>query len=315
MRYRIRHETHYRYATDVLHSQQLLHLIPRLTPYQECLEHALEVSPGAYHRRDERDAFDNPVTRIELEHPHRELHVATDMDIVVHPRPAWRAADSLPWEQLSARLAYHGGWPARDDLEACRFRHESAYVRVKRAFSDFAADCFQPRRPILECAEALMTKLHRELRYAPGETTIGTPLSDVLEMRRGVCQDFSHLMIACLRSRGLAARYVSGYVRLLAPREDAAPREGTARAGAAAASHAWVAVYAPPFGWVELDPTNDARSGTDHIALAWGRDFADVSPLRGMILGGGSHRLWVDVHVETDEALTPRALPPSPASR
>ncbi|HTV49918.1 MAG TPA: transglutaminase family protein [Steroidobacteraceae bacterium] len=295
MRYRVRHETRYRYASDVLHSHQLLHLIPRLTPYQECIEHRLEILPHTYRRRDERDAFDNPVTRIELEYPHAELSVASTMDIDVHARPPLRAADSTPWEQLRTRLAYRGGWPARADLEACRFRHESAYVRVKRAFAEYASDCFEPCRPLLECAEALMTKLHRELRYAPGETTIGTPLIDVLESRRGVCQDFSHLMIACLRSRGLAARYVSGYVRLL-PRPGAA---ASALDAAGAASHAWVSVYAPPLGWIDLDPTNDVRVGTDHVTLAWGRDFADVSPLRGMILGGGAHDLRVNVQLES----------------
>jgi transglutaminase-like putative cysteine protease len=150
-------------------------------------------------------------------------------------------------------------------------------------FTDYAEDCFPAKRPILACAQALMTKLHTELMYAPGATTIATPVTEVLEIRRGVCQDFAHLMIACLRSRGLAARYVSGYVRSLV---------------GSAASHAWVAVYAPPFGWLELDPTNDTMVGTDHIAVAWGRDFGDVSPLRGIILGGGSHRLSVDVRVE-----------------
>jgi transglutaminase-like putative cysteine protease len=150
-------------------------------------------------------------------------------------------------------------------------------------FTEYAADCFAPARPILACAEALMTKLHRELKYAPGETTVATPPTEVLRLRRGVCQDFAHLMIACLRSRGLPARYVSGYVRSLV---------------GAGASHAWVSVYAPPFGWVDLDPTNDKLAGIEHIAVAWGRDFGDVSPLRGMILGGGAHQVSVNVTVE-----------------
>jgi transglutaminase-like putative cysteine protease len=139
-----------------------------------------------------------------------------------------------------------------------------------------------------------MNRMHEDLEYAPGETTIATPLVQVLERRRGVCQDFSHLMIACLRSRGLAARYVSGYVRPLPNPDDptAAPSDG--------ASHAWVAVYAPPFGWVELDPTNDKFVGTDHVAVAHGRDFGDVSPLRGVILGGGQHSLRVSVSMRID---------------
>jgi transglutaminase-like putative cysteine protease len=282
-RYRIRHETAYSYASDVVHSHQLLHLVPRPAPYQQCLEHTIDISPAAYRRKEDIDAFGNPVTRVELDHPHRKLEVRTDMEVEIYSRPSITASDTVPWDRLAARFNYTGRSPARDDLEALRFRSESPYVRVKTMFTDYAEDCFPAKRPILACAQALMTKLHTELMYAPGATTIATPVTEVLEIRRGVCQDFAHLMIACLRSRGLAARYVSGYVRSLV---------------GSAASHAWVAVYAPPFGWLELDPTNDTMVGTDHIAVAWGRDFGDVSPLRGIILGGGSHRLSVDVRVE-----------------
>jgi transglutaminase-like putative cysteine protease len=286
-RYRVRHETAYAYASDVVHSHQLLHLVPRPAPYQQCLEHTIDISPAAYRRKEDIDAFGNPVTRVELDHPHRKLEVRTDMEVEIYSRPSIVASDTVPWDRLAARFNYTGRSPARDDLEAVRFRSESPYVRVKTMFADYAENCFPAKRPILACAQALMTKLHTELMYAPGATTIATPVTEVLEIRRGVCQDFAHLMIACLRSRGLAARYVSGYVRSLV---------------GSAASHAWVAVYAPPFGWLELDPTNDTMVGTDHIAVAWGRDFGDVSPLRGIILGGGSHRLSVDVRVERLDA-------------
>jgi transglutaminase-like putative cysteine protease len=183
---------------------------------------------------------------------------------------------------------------------------------VKQQFTNFGADCFEPGSPILACAEALMRKIHRELAYSPGETSIATPLSEVLENRRGVCQDFAHLMIACLRSRGLAARYVSGYIRLrpAVPDADCGEPDAAARSlqparsepqldwVGAGASHAWVSVFIPPLGWIELDPTNDVRVGVDHVAIAWGRDFGDVSPLRGVILGAGSHSLAVSVTVE-----------------
>ena len=165
-------------------------------------------------------------------------------------------------------------------------------------YTDYAEDCFAPRKPILACAEALMSKLHEDIEYAPGETTVQTPLKDVLRDRSGVCQDFAHLMIACLRSRGLAARYVSGYVRARPPAVDGCESSSASALVGAGASHAWVAVYCPPFGWVELDPTNDCRVGADHIAIAWGRDFGDVSPLRGVILGGGAHQLHVCASVE-----------------
>jgi transglutaminase-like putative cysteine protease len=217
------------------------------------------------------------------------------MEVDVYPRPPVSAADSWPWEQVCAELAYHGLWPTREKLDACRFRHESPYVRVKQEFTDYAADCFAPGRPILTCADALMMKLHKDLRYAPGATAVGTPVREVLKNRRGVCQDFAHLMIACLRSRGLAARYVSGYLRA-APADNAAP--GATLGIGSSASHAWVSVYAPPFGWIEFDPTNNAWVSTDHIAVAWARDFGDVSPLHGVILGGGTHELTVSVTVE-----------------
>jgi transglutaminase-like putative cysteine protease len=293
VRYRIRHETAYAYGSDVVHSHQLLHLVPRPSAYQQCLEHVINVTPAFYRKRNEIDTFGNLVTRVEFDHPHRRLEVATDMEVAVYPRPAVLAADSVPWERAVASLKYRVDGPARDTLEACRFRHESPYVRIKMMFNDYAADCFPSGRPILACAEALMTKLHKDIRYAPGETSISTPLTEVLKNRRGVCQDFSHLMIACLRSRGLAARYVSGYIRQVPASPEALVGWG--------ASHAWVAVYAQPFGWLELDPTNAMFVGTDHISVAWGRDFGDVSPLRGIILGGGSHRLSVGVKVERIE--------------
>jgi transglutaminase-like putative cysteine protease len=290
VRYRIRHETAYEYGNDVVHSHQLLHLVPRPTAYQQCQEHVINVTPAFYRKRNEIDTFGNLVTRVEFDHPHRRLEVATDMEVEVHPRPAVDAADSLPWERTATELNYHSSDPARENLEACRFRHESPYVRIKKQFNEYAAECFPRGRPVLVCAEELMSKLHTDFRYAPGETTIATPLIEVLKNRRGVCQDFAHLMIACLRARGLAARYVSGYIRQ-------APASPNALVGWGA-SHAWVAVYTPPFGWFELDPTNDMFVATDHVSVAWGRDFGDVSPLRGIILGGGSHRLSVGVKVE-----------------
>jgi transglutaminase-like putative cysteine protease len=319
VRYRVRHETAYAYGSDVVHSHQLLHLVPRPSPFQECGEHSIQISPATYQRHDETDAFGNIVTRVELENAHRRLDVAAEMEVSVHPRPTIAAADTDPWEKVRDSLAYNSGrWPSRDVLEACRFRHESPYVRVKQMFTDYGAECFEPGRAVLDCAEALMQKIHRELAYSPGETSIATPLSEVLKNRRGVCQDFAHLMIACLRSRGLAARYVSGYIRLrpAVPTSDCGEGDPAARAVqpmlasppqldwvGAGASHAWVSVCIPPLGWIDLDPTNNVRVGMDHIAIAWGRDFGDVSPLRGVILGGGKHNLTVSVTVEPLEQL------------
>lgn len=295
MQYRIRHETVYDYHSDVAHAHHLLHLVPRPAPFQLCLEHAITITPGASRQSQEIDAFGNPVTRVEITQSHRQLTVVSEMQAVVHRRPALRAGDSDPWEDCRAGLAFDGRCPSHDGLEARRYRHESPHVRIKQQFVDYAAEAFQVQRPLLECADALMAKLHDDITYAPGETNVATPTTEVLNRRRGVCQDFAHVMIACLRSRGLAARYVSGYLH---NREANGSPQALPRLVGHDASHAWVAVHAPPFGWVELDPTNRCRTGIDHIAIAWGRDFGDVSPLRGVIIGGGRHELAVRVAVE-----------------
>jgi transglutaminase-like putative cysteine protease len=292
--YRVRHETRYEYAADVVHSHHLLHLVPRPAPYQECLEHALSITPENHRRVNELDAFGNPLIRIELAQPHRVLTVVSEMEIEVHARPAVSLETTEPWEKVRDSFAYHGAWPSRDQLDASRFRHESPHVRVKQSFTDYSAQCFPEGRPILACAEALSTRLHKDIKYVPGVTNISTSPTEVLETRRGVCQDFAHFMISCLRSRGLPARYVSGYLRTNATQADSADK-----LVGDAASHAWVAVWSPPYGWIEFDPTNGCFAGTDHIAVAWGRDFGDVSPLRGVILGGADHKLSVTVLVES----------------
>jgi transglutaminase-like putative cysteine protease len=295
MRYTIDHQTSYQYASDVLHSHHLLHLMPRPSGWQECLESSIRIEPGQHRRVDQFDAFGNPVTRIELAQPHRELTVHSQMLIDVYPHAIVPMDNTPPWEQVRNACVYNGTEPDRDVLDACRFRHESQHVHLKHLFTVYGEECFATGRPILACASALCDQLFADLTYAPGETTISTSVTEVLERKRGVCQDFAHLMIACLRSRGLPARYVSGYLRTISPSD--APELALVGGGA---THAWVAVWCPPFGWVELDPTNGGFVGTDHIALAWGRDFADVSPLRGVILGGAAHELSVKVHVAAE---------------
>jgi transglutaminase-like putative cysteine protease len=314
--YRIRHETRYEYAADVVHSHHLLHLVPRPAPYQVCLEHALEIAPDNYRATNEIDAFGNPLVRLELAQPHRELAVISSMEIEVHPRPAVNADTTDAWEKVRDAFAYRGEFvigfgPSRELLDAARFRHESPHVRLKQAFTDFSADCFPAGQPILLCAERLTTKLHAEIEYAPGETTVSTSPVELLESRRGVCQDFAHLMISCLRSRGLPARYVSGYLRTNAT----TGKDGQKLVGDGA-SHAWVSVWSPPYGWQEFDPTNGCFAGTDHVAVAWGRDFGDVSPLRGVILGGAEHQLSVTVSVEPigEAEIAARSLPTSTLS-
>ena len=305
-RYKIRHETRYEYAADVVHSHHLLHLVPRPASYQECLEHDIDISPETHRRSNEFDAFGNPLVRLELATPHRELAVVSTMEIEVYARPAVLAETTSPWEKVRDQFAYRGAWPSRDQLDAARFRHESPHVRVKQAFTDWSAECFPAGQPVLICAEQLTTKLQKDIKYVPGVTNISTSSTEVLETREGVCQDFAHLMIACFRSRGLPARYVSGYLRT-----NAVTDESGKKLVGDGASHAWVSVWAPPYGWIEFDPTNGCFAGTDHVAVAWGRDFGDVSPLRGVILGGGKHQLSVTVVVEPVESTAERSLPTS----
>jgi transglutaminase-like putative cysteine protease len=194
------------------------------------------------------------------------------------------------WDALRRRLSYHAAPLADPDLEACRYRMRSSHVLLKQTFEDYAKDCFVPQRPTATACLELMRKIHRDFKYAPGSTNNRTSIVDAFKSRRGVCQDFAHIMIACVRSSGLAARYVSGYIRTVR-------KSGEAAIGGDA-SHAWASVYCPPLGWIDFDPTNDCMVGEDHVTLAWGRDFGDVSPLRGMIVGGGRHKLSVDVRVQ-----------------
>ena len=289
-RYQVLHDTHYRYSAPVSLAQQMAHLWPRESPRQRCLERALRVDPAPCQRRDGLDVFGNPVTRLVFERPHQSLSVCTRLQIEVLAPPALALADSPPWEDARQALSYNGRTLSPALLEAARFCFESPYVRLKQAFADYAADCFPPGRPLLQAGQALMEKIFREFRFDASATQVATPLLQVLAERRGVCQDFAHLMVACLRSLGLSARYVSGYLLTRPP-------PGQPRLIGADASHAWVSLYCPRQGWVDFDPTNNLRPALEHITLAWGRDFADITPLRGVILGGGSHDPEVQVTV------------------
>jgi transglutaminase-like putative cysteine protease len=289
-RYAVRHATIYEYGGDVVHSHHLLHLRPREFAFQRCLKHALTLDPQPSCHREDVDAFGNAIARLEYDRPHERLAVIAEMQVEIIPRGVVSLEAAEPWDRLRSRLSYHAAAFASAELEACRFRMRSSHVPLKLAFEEYAADCFTPEQPVASACQALMRKIHREFKYVPGSTTNRTSIIEVLKRRRGVCQDFAHFMIGCLRSSGLAARYVSGYIRTV--------RKGGAAAIGGDASHAWVSVYCPPLGWLDFDPTNDCVIGDDHITLAWGRDFGDVSPLRGMIIGGGRHKLQVDVGVQ-----------------
>jgi transglutaminase-like putative cysteine protease len=296
--YSVRHDTLYRYEGRVAHSHQQLHLTPRESSRQHCLTHRIDITPEPSEWTEHMDAFGNCVTRVELERPHDRLEVIAEMRVQLEGLPELDLGEGDSWESVRDRLRYSAQSCEADWLEAMRFRGESPYVRIKRVFGEFARDCLEPDASVLSVANAVMSKVYREFRYEPGATHIATPLLEVFDNRCGVCQDFAHLMIASLRSAGLAARYVSGYLHTGAVTSaDLSP----AVVGADA-SHAWVAVFAPPYGWIDFDPTNNLLVDQQHVSLAWGRDFGDVSPLRGVILGGGSHHLSVKVAVEKTSA-------------
>ncbi|RMO67247.1 Transglutaminase-like protein [Pseudomonas syringae pv. aptata] len=210
--YQIFHDTHYKYDSPVSLAQQLAHLWPRSSPWQRCTEQALEILPEPTTRRDELDVFGNPLTRLAFERPHDELQVNARLRIEVMEKPFLDFNLSPEWEVTRSALTYSAKPMTEDILEACRYRFESPYVHLKRSFVEFSQVCFPPGRPLLLCVQALMEKIFEEFTFDEEATQVATPLVEVLERRRGVCQDFAHLMLACLRSRGLAARYVSGYL-------------------------------------------------------------------------------------------------------
>ena len=290
--YRVEHRTTYRYSEPVTLSHQQLHLTPRQLAYQRSRTHEVTITPAPTYRRERTDAFGNPVTEIAIESAHRTLEIVGRSNVEVGGRELPEADRTAAWETVREALAYRAGWrPDSLALEATEFLFESPHARVKRDLRAYASDCFRPGRSVLEAAQALMGKIHTEFKFDAEATTTTTPVMTFFKQKRGVCQDFTHFMISCLRSTGLAARYVSGYlVNRQAP--------GKQRPVGAEASHAWVALFVPGSGWIELDPTNNVLPSWEHITLGWGRDFSDVTPLRGVINGGGEQILAVKVAVE-----------------
>jgi len=285
-RYSVEHETLYRYAAPVAQSWQLVRQTPRPLPWQTLLRHSLQIDPLPGERYDSTDSFGNSVTHFALHGAHRHLRVRMQCLVEVADRSAVSLGNE-PWEQT--RDAMRRAGPPRD-LAAARLCEPTPMVPLSAGARGYAAPCFAPGRDWLQAVTALMTAIHHDFEFDPEATTVSTQVDEVLQHRRGVCQDFAHLMLACLRAHGLPARYVSGY--LLTD-----PPPGQPRLMGVDASHAWVAAWSPECGWVEFDPTNNQRVDARYITLGWGADFADVAPLRGVILGGGEQTLDVSVSV------------------
>lgn len=288
MRYRVEHSTTYNYASMVDLASHMLHLAPRDLPGQIVLEHAILSDPEPSRTSAALDHFGNNVNWIFIDRPHDEFAVTVTALVDVEFAAPPPASSTMPWEQV-AEQARAGGKPG---WQAAEFTFDSPKVPGEPAAGAYAAPCFPPGRPILEGLLELNARIRREFSFKSGVTEVNTPVSRVLAQKAGVCQDFTHLMIAALRHHGVPARYVSGYLRTKPP-------AGTKARRGADQSHAWVGAWmGAEHGWVDLDPTNDLVVRDEHVVLAWGRDYGDISPVRGVILGGGLHTLSVGVDLE-----------------
>lgn len=283
----ISHVTHYDYASRVDLAMHLLHLQPLSRADQQLEDFRLDIDPPATRNQASLDYFGNPQHHLTLTTPHHALTVRAESRVrrlaAATPNPSVSPA----WESVRAAMRYRAGQPW---LPAAEFCFPSAFVPLHPAFQAYAQLEFTPGRPLLEAAIGLMARIHHEFTYATASTDLTTPALEAFSRRQGVCQDFAHIMIACLRSLGLPARYVSGYLLTQPP-------PGQPRLLGVDASHAWLAVWCPQHDWVELDPTNNLIAAQSHAVIACGRDYADVAPLRGVIQGGGSHTLSVAVSV------------------
>lgn len=293
MRYRIRHVTSYDYGEDVPVSHHLLHLTARPHPRQRVRRSLLTVEPMPAVRSDRTDYFGNTVTYVAVQEPHRSFAITAESEVEVFAPRQFDPAVSPPWEEVRDSLGHLMG--PDDGAEIGQYAFDSVLVVSSPALIDYARVSFPPGRPVAEAGIDLMHRIHKEFAFDPAATTVATPLHDVMRLRRGVCQDFAHVTIGCLRAVGLPARYVSGYLRTLPP-------PGRPRLVGADVSHAWASLWCGPMGWLDLCPTNDCIANQDFITVAWGRDYDDVSPARGVLLGGAGHGLTVSVDVEPFEA-------------
>ncbi|MBM3362988.1 MAG: transglutaminase family protein [Betaproteobacteria bacterium] len=311
----ILHETRYDYRPAALNAHHLAYLRPLDGPQQQVLRHELRIDPTPDHQQLSRDLYDNQRLHFDLYRAHGHLHVRAET--LVRTGLAQPALGPGPaWDEVARRYHYRVGAVCDAALE---FAFASALAPRAKVFADFARPSFVPGRPLPEAAWDLMERLHRHMRYEPHSTEVDTPAAQALVQQRGVCQDFAHILIACCRSLGLPARYVSGY--LLTD-----PPPGQARLIGSDASHAWASVYCPalsdraeidpsqPGQWLDLDPTNRRSPGQDYVTLAVGRDYADLSPLRGVIRGAIEHALSVAVTVTAWEDAVPAPKEVRPAS-
>ena len=290
MKYAISHLTRYRYGAPVALCHNRLHLGPRRLPTQQVNRFELDVSPEPTATSIATDYFGNRVDYFTLQEPHLELSVSAVSEIEVAPVDRDAALESSPaWDHVSRALPQNRSEPS---LSAYQFAFPSRIVSRDTQYADYARLSFLPGRSIVEANRDLTRRIFEDLDYDPQATNVSTPVSEVFRKRSGVCQDFAHLQIACLRSLGLAARYVSGYIRTFPP-DDQPNLVG------ADASHAWISLFCgDQLGWIDFDPTNNVIPKNQHITIAWGLDYSDVCPVQGVFVGGGTSSMEVRVAVE-----------------
>jgi transglutaminase-like putative cysteine protease len=288
VRYRINHVTRYLYATPVSLCHSIAHLKPRPRSGQQTLSAQIRVDPWPAVAREHADFFGNRTSYFSIQQSHTKLEITAVSEVEVLATPLPKLTASPPWELVRDEIHER---PDPDLIANRIFALPSTYVPLNPAAAVYAQQSFESKRPVLEAAADLTARIFQDFEYDPQFSTVATPLSDVLDHRRGVCQDFAHLAIACLRNLGLAARYVSGYLETVPP-------AGQPKLRGADASHAWFSILVPGLGWVDFDPTNNQLPRYQHITAAIGRDFGDVTPLRGVFYGGGEHALAVAVDVD-----------------
>ncbi|MFO1023054.1 MAG: transglutaminase family protein [Planctomycetales bacterium] len=291
MLYNVRHTTTYFYSDPVSLCQNQIRVRPRETPSQRSLKCEIEIFPEPIFSKDWQDDFGNGVRYVSIEHPHQQLTVTARSVVESHPAPPPDENQTLPWEEVRDLLV---DAQSGEEFEAVQFRYESPFIRFLEEAREYGLTSFTPGRPILEGALDLTARIHNDFKYAPSSTAITTTTAEVFRQRCGVCQDFAHLQITVLRELGLAARYVSGYLLT-------EPPPGKPKLIGADASHAWLSVFVPEYGWVDLDPTNNVIPNGRHVTVAWGRDYSDVSPIKGVYVGGGTHTMHVAVDVSPQQ--------------
>ena len=305
MIYNLRHRTTYAYRAEVTFARCVLRLTPRSDAAQTLLQHQVMVTPTPSNRSERMGPFGEGVLTVVIDTPHRELVIEATSKVDVHARPLPAPGDSLPWETVRT-LSFDSAGLTPDD--PAPYLYPTARTPLTPAITDYARASFGPARPIAEAAAELMTRMHTDFIYDSEATTVSTPAAKAFEGRRGVCQDFAHVMISGLRGLGLPAAYVSGYLRTIPP-------PGKPRLAGADATHAWAALWCgPDAGWIGFDPTNAVIVQNDHIVLAVGRDYSDVAPIDGILLAPGEQTLKVEVDVvpEGEPGGVPPAAPAPP---